>query len=130
MPVLLGKDVFQTSEALNLALLVETKAQRKRREAAQKRGEEERDPPFSIEEVHGTTFDDDLLSHRARLTRAQKGRNKQQYCAILNNPEESSCGENTSIGDEEPRREEKMNDPPRQVTPPTVLQATPEEIRQ
>ena len=131
VPVLLGKDVFQeTPEALNLALLVETRAQRKR-EAAQNRGEGEK-MASNVEEVPGTNFDNDLFSHsqeQARLTRSQKYKIEQQYRDI-NCSNETACVENTSEGDEELNREEETNDPPQQVTPPTVLQATPEEIRQ
>ena len=132
VPVLLGKDVFQeTPEALNLALLVEMRAQRKRREAAQNRRDGE-GLPSSVKEVPGTNFDNDLFSHtqeRARLTRSQKHKIKQQYCDV-NSSDETACVENTSEGDEEPRREEETNDPPQQVIPSTVLQPTPEEIRQ
>lgn len=64
MPVLLGKDVFQeTSGAENLTLLVETRAQRKRREAEHSREEEKEPPPSVGEEVPGMKFDNDLFSN-------------------------------------------------------------------
>ena len=62
--------------------MVETRVQRKRREA--KHGREEKEPPPSVgEEVPGLNIDNDLFSisqERARLSRAQKCRNKKQYC--------------------------------------------------
>lgn len=129
VPVLLGKDVFQeTSETENLTLLVETRAQRKWREAEDSREEEKEPPPSVREEVPGMNFDNDLFSNsqeRARLSRAQKRRNKEQYCAVG-----SVAGVKSTLEcGEEPRREEETNDPPQQLTPPAVLQATPEEIQ-
>ena len=109
VPVLLGKDVFQeTSGTENLTLLVETRAQRKRREAEHSKEEEKEPPPSAEEEVPGMNFDNDLYSNsqkRARLSGAQKRRNKKQYRAaggVANVPE----------GGEEPRREEETNNPP------------------
>ncbi len=117
VPVLLGKDVFQeTSETQNLALLVETRAQRKLREAEQSRGEEEPPPSVGEEVVPGTNFDNDLFSHpqeRARLSRAQKRRNKKQYRAV-------GIVESTPGSGVEPWREEETNSQPRQLTPPPV----------
>ena len=59
-------------------------------------------------------FDNDLFSNsqeRARLSRAQKRRNKKQYRAAASVAE---CGE-------EPRREEETNNPSQQLTPVAVL---------
>ena len=134
VPVLLGKDVFQETDSMpgapDLGLLVEVRAQRRRDAQLSMEESNKLDQSSSIlEEVPGANFDDDLFSHtqeRARLTRAQKHRNKWQHCAA-NRPDESIGVESVQEGDEEPRREEET---PQQVTPPTILQAKLEEIQQ
>ena len=85
-------------------------------------------PCLSVPEHHsqlepGMNFDNDLFSNsqeRARLSRAQKRRNKKQYRAAASVAEYG----------EEPRREEETNNPPQQLTPVAVLQATPKKIQE